>query len=85
MKCGCFGFRVRVFCEKQLLNKLSEFPDALPVVSQGITTIIAGQDGASPFPLDDFKTRLATNPAAVPAEVMQLARLTAQQGPNHLW
>ena len=33
---------------------LFEYPDALPVVSQGITTIIVGQDGGSPYPLADF-------------------------------
>jgi len=44
---------------------LFEFPDALPVISQGITTIIAGQDGGSPFPLSDFFERLEASPASV--------------------
>lgn len=41
------------------------FPEALPVVSQGITTIVVGQDGGSPFPLDEFFQRLEENPAAI--------------------
>ena len=40
-------------------------PDALPVVSQGITTIIVGQDGRSNYPLADFFTRLEASPATV--------------------
>ena len=46
-------------------SDLSEFPGALSVVSQGITTIIAGQDGSSHFPLADFTAGLVSNPAAV--------------------
>ena len=33
---------------------LDEHPDALAVVSQGITTIIGGQDGGSPIPLATY-------------------------------
>ena len=44
---------------------LFEFPDALPVVSQGITTVIAGQDGGSPFPLSDYFGRLEASPASI--------------------
>lgn len=40
-------------------------PDALAVVSQGITTIVVGQDGGSPHPLADFFARLDAEPAAV--------------------
>ena len=40
-------------------------PDALPVVSQGITTIIVGQDGDSPYPLADFYKKIAAAPATV--------------------
>ena len=40
-------------------------PDALPVVSQGITTVVVGQDGGSPYPLADFYTRLGSTPATV--------------------
>jgi N-acyl-D-amino-acid deacylase len=39
--------------------------DALPVVSQGITTFIAGQDGGSPYPLADFFANLEATPATV--------------------
>ena len=37
---------------------LFEHRDALAAVSQGITTIVAGQDGGSPWPLCDFFARL---------------------------
>ena len=40
-------------------------PDALPVVSQGITTIVVGQDGRSPYPLSEFFGNLDVVPAAV--------------------
>ena len=39
--------------------------DALPVISQGITTIIAGQDGGSNYPLTDFFEKLEAAPAVV--------------------
>ena len=39
--------------------------DALAAVSQGITTIVAGQDGSSHFPLAEFFQRLDTQPAAI--------------------
>jgi N-acyl-D-amino-acid deacylase len=44
---------------------LSESPEALAAVSQGITTIIVGQDGGSPFPLGEFFAERETDPAAV--------------------
>jgi N-acyl-D-amino-acid deacylase len=40
-------------------------PDALGAVSQGISTIVVGQDGGSPWPLADFFGKLARTPAAV--------------------
>jgi N-acyl-D-amino-acid deacylase len=40
-------------------------PDALPAVSQGITTIVVGQDGGQPHPLVEFFARLENAPAAV--------------------
>ena len=46
-------------------DDLGDHPDAIPVVSQGITTIIAGQDGSSAYPLTDFFAELETNPVAV--------------------
>ncbi len=42
-----------------------EHPDALGAVSQGITTVVDGQDGGSPFPLAEFFGRLEREPAAV--------------------
>jgi N-acyl-D-amino-acid deacylase len=44
---------------------LAESPDALAAVSQGITTIVVGQDGSSSFPLADAFARLDAQPAAV--------------------
>jgi N-acyl-D-amino-acid deacylase len=44
---------------------LFERPDALAVVSQGITTIIGGQDGGSSIPLGAYFARLEKQPAAV--------------------
>ena len=40
-------------------------PDALPVISQGITTIVVGQDGSSPYPLSEFVEQLDSQPATV--------------------
>ncbi len=42
-----------------------EHPDALSAVSQGITTVIVGQDGDSLYPLTDFYSRLERTPATV--------------------
>lgn len=44
---------------------LPEMPDALGAVSQGITTIVVGNDGGSPFPLADFFTRVGEAGVAV--------------------
>jgi N-acyl-D-amino-acid deacylase len=44
---------------------LTEHRDALAAVSQGITTIVAGQDGASRLPLAKFFARLDSAPAAI--------------------
>ena len=46
-------------------DELFDHPDALADVSQGITTIVVGQDGGSPFPLKSFFSRLKRKPAAV--------------------
>ena len=40
-------------------------PTALAAVSQGITTIVAGQDGGSRFPISDFFAAVEATPAAV--------------------
>src|SRR5262249_19278253 len=39
--------------------------DALAAVSQGITTVVVGQDGSSTYPLAPFFERLQREPAAV--------------------
>ncbi len=44
---------------------LLEERTALAAVSQGITTIVAGQDGGSQFPIADFFAALEATPAAV--------------------
>ena len=44
---------------------LLENPDALAAISQGITTIVVGQDGGSQWPLKDFFQSLQTNPTSV--------------------
>jgi len=44
---------------------LDDRPDALAVVSQGITTIIGGQDGGSPLPLASYFAQLEKTPGAV--------------------
>jgi len=44
---------------------LFDHPGALAAVSQGITTVVVGQDGESTFPLDDFFARLGRQPVAV--------------------
>lgn len=42
-----------------------EHPDAAAAVSQGATTVVVGQDGHSPLPLEDFAERLAASGSAV--------------------
>ncbi len=44
---------------------LLERLDATAAVSQGITTLVVGQDGGSPHPLADFRRRLEAAPATV--------------------
>src|SRR5688572_9617656 len=40
-------------------------PDAITQVAQGITTLVVGQDGSSPFPLADYLARRRASPATV--------------------
>lgn len=40
-------------------------PDAITQVAQGITTLVVGQDGSSPFPLADYLARRRANPTTV--------------------
>jgi N-acyl-D-amino-acid deacylase len=42
-----------------------ERPDAIAAVNQGITTVVVGQDGGSPYPLADFFAQLGESPATV--------------------
>lgn len=42
-----------------------DHPDALVIVSQGITTVIVGQDGGSPYPLSEFFSNLEHAPATI--------------------
>lgn len=46
-------------------SDLATMPDALGAVSQGITTVIGGQDGESALPLSDLFARLEGAPTAV--------------------
>ena len=44
---------------------LENSPLAIAAISQGITTIVVGNDGQSNFPLADFKLKLESNPSSV--------------------
>ncbi len=44
---------------------LFDMPDALPVTTQGVTTIIAGQDGGSALPVSDLFDHIRKTPVAV--------------------
>jgi N-acyl-D-amino-acid deacylase len=44
---------------------LAASPDALPVLSQGITTIVVGQDGSSARPLAELFAQFERSPAAI--------------------
>jgi N-acyl-D-amino-acid deacylase len=46
-------------------DELFDHPDALADVSQGITTIVGGQDGGSSYPLKKWFARLEKHPPAV--------------------
>lgn len=46
-------------------SDIFERSDALPIVSQGITTVVVGQDGESPYPLNEFFAKLEESPATV--------------------
>jgi len=46
-------------------DQIFDIPDATAATSQGITTIVVGQDGDSPYPLRRFFGRLERRPAAV--------------------
>ncbi len=44
---------------------LDNDPEALTQVSQGITTVLLGQDGSSPFPLREYLTKRRSSPVAL--------------------
>jgi N-acyl-D-amino-acid deacylase len=46
-------------------SDLFEVPDALPAISQGITTAVVGQDGGSVWPLSEFFQHLEKEPVAL--------------------
>lgn len=45
-------------------------PDAVTQVSQGITTLVVGQDGSSPFPLRDYLAKRRASPSTVNVAVL---------------
>jgi N-acyl-D-amino-acid deacylase len=49
---------------------LDSDPDAVTQISQGITTLVVGQDGSSPFPLRDYIEKRRTTPSTVNVAVM---------------
>jgi N-acyl-D-amino-acid deacylase len=49
---------------------LDHDPDAITQVSQGITTVLVGQDGSSPFPIREYLARRRANAAAVNVAVL---------------
>src|SRR6185503_20624955 len=46
-------------------DELFDHPDALADVSQGITTIVVGQDGGSTYPLRKWFARIESHPPAL--------------------
>ncbi len=46
-------------------SAIFDHPDALAAISQGITTVIVGEDGESPYPLGDFFSKLEQTPATL--------------------
>ena len=45
-------------------------PDAMTQIAQGITTLVVGQDGSSPFPLGDYLARRRASPSSVNVAVL---------------
>ena len=45
-------------------------PDAVTQISQGITTLVVGQDGSSPFPVRDYLATRRASPATVNVAVL---------------
>lgn len=61
---------------------LEKSPDMVAVTSQGVTTIIVGQDGSSPSPLRDFYAKLAKSPVAVNIGAYSGHNTLREQGMN---
>lgn len=57
-------------------------PDMVAVTSQGVTTIIIGQDGNSPFPLKEFYGKLGKSPIAVNVGAYSGHNTLREQGMN---
>jgi N-acyl-D-aspartate/D-glutamate deacylase/CubicO group peptidase (beta-lactamase class C family) len=51
-------------------NGLDADPDAVTQISQGITTMLLGQDGSSPFPLRDYLAKRRASPSTVNVAVL---------------
>jgi N-acyl-D-aspartate/D-glutamate deacylase/CubicO group peptidase (beta-lactamase class C family) len=49
---------------------LDSDPEAVTQVAQGITTVLLGQDGSSPYPIRDYLARRRTNPSALNVAVL---------------
>jgi N-acyl-D-aspartate/D-glutamate deacylase/CubicO group peptidase (beta-lactamase class C family) len=49
---------------------LNTFPDAITQVAQGITTVLVGQDGSSPFPIAEYLEKRRASPAAINVAVL---------------
>ena len=59
---------------------LFEMRDATPVVSQGVTTIVVGQDGSMTWPVKELFDRLEKTPVAVNVARMMLFCMASQNG-----
>ena len=49
---------------------LDSDPDAVTQISQGITTVLLGQDGSSPFPLRDYLARRRSSPSTINLQLL---------------
>ena len=45
-------------------------PDAITQIAQGLTTLVLGQDGSSPFPIRDYLAKRRANPSTVNVVVL---------------
>ena len=49
---------------------LDSDPDAVTQISQGITTVLLGQDGSSPFPVRDYLARRRSSPSTINLQLL---------------